>query len=89
MDRRNDMAIYLHPDPERGWYLEDNQRFSENMYLTNKEMKKLRSLFILNKKDLLRIALFGQNCSICYDSLDNKKKKVIKLPKCDHLFHWK
>ena len=85
---RNDIIINLNIDNERGIYI-DESRNIDCMHLNNNEIKKLRTIFILNNKDLLKLPLYGQNCSICSDSLDNVKKKVVKLPKCDHLFHWK
>lgn len=82
------MMINLNIDSERGLYLEDDQRNIDHMFLNSKEIKKLRN-HVLNTKDLIKLALIGQNCSICFDSMENIKKKVIKLPKCNHLFHWK
>jgi hypothetical protein len=82
------MMINLNIDTERGLYLEDDQRNIDHMFLNSKELKKLRN-HVLNKKDLLKLALIGQNCSICFDSMENIKKKVIQLPRCNHLFHWK
>ena len=58
------------------------------MRLSKSEMKKLRN-YILKKKELLKIDIVGLNCSICYDKIENKNKKIIKLPNCKHIFHFK
>ncbi len=85
----NDLIIHLNIDRERGVDLEMDQRNLDYMLLNKKDLEKLRTGFVLSKKDLLKSPLSGVSCSICFDSLDNVKKQVIKLPQCYHLFHWK
>ncbi len=72
---------------ERGLYLDDINRNPITYKLNKKDMKKLKK-FILLKKDVIKFNTHHQNCSICYEPIDNIKKKVIKVPKCFHIFHW-
>jgi hypothetical protein len=60
-----------------------------NNNLTKKDLKKLRKFYIIPKKEILRMDLTNYTCSICFDSVQTLKSKIVKLPQCDHLFHWK
>jgi len=84
----NDFMINLNLDNDRSIYLVNNEMTFDHLFLNNKELKKLKHYFILNKKDLILMKEYTPDCSICFDALENKKK-VIKLPLCDHMFHWK
>ncbi len=81
--------MLFHFDVERQLYAQDetNESISDFMFLNSKEIKRLRTAFIINKSETVKLK--GLSCSICFESLDNYKKKVIKLPRCEHLFHWK
>jgi hypothetical protein len=78
--------ILVHFDVERQLYGQD-EPISDFMFLNSKEIKRLRTTFVMNKTETIKLK--GLTCSICFDSLDNYKKKVIRLPRCEHLFHWK
>lgn len=76
-------------DIERGFHMNENNRNISNLKLTKKDLIKLRKNYVVSKKEILKLGMIGQNCSICFDSLENVKKRIVKLPKCMHLFHWK
>ena len=70
-------------------FSDDNQRNLLRFRLNKIDLKRLRKSCVISKKEIIKIRLNGHNCSICFDTLENLKKPIIKLPKCDHLFHWK
>ena len=76
-------------DIERGFYSSDHQRSLAMFRLNKKDIKKLRKMFVLPKKEILKLGLIGQSCSICFESMENLKKPIVKLPKCLHIFHFK
>jgi hypothetical protein len=82
-DSTRELEINLNLDPELGLYEENQVR------LTKLEMKKLRTKHYLTKKEFLKMDKLNMNCSICFENVHNLRKKVIKMPKCSHIFHWK
>jgi hypothetical protein len=58
-------------------------------HLTENEKFKLKQ-YLMSKKDTIFIDTLRSNCSICFENFtSNYRKKLIKLPICCHIFHWK
>jgi hypothetical protein len=71
------------------FYSDEQQLKMAHLKLDREDLKKLLNSCVITKKEILKIDMIGNNCSICFESLESIKKPIVKLPKCLHLFHWK
>ena len=61
---------------------------NENDKLNQLEYDRLKKCTI-SRRQLHTIDMNSIGCSICYDRFTNLREKIISVPQCKHVFHWK